>query len=52
MRLDGNPWTGMKEGQKRLKARKWMSVLLGGDSAMSKEDSVKWVETDRTSTVK
>jgi hypothetical protein len=52
MCLDGNRWTGMKEGQMRVKARTGTSVLLGGDNPMSKGDFKNWIETDKTSTVK
>jgi hypothetical protein len=52
MRVEGNRWTGMKEGQMSVKASKGSTVHLGGGNQRDGKDFGKSVESDKTSVIK
>lgn len=52
MRVEGNRWTKMKEGQPSVKVGKGSTMHLGGDNQREGEDFMKSVESDAFSVVK
>lgn len=52
MRVEGNHWTKMKEGQPSVKASKGSTVYLGGGNQRDGQDFEKSVESDKASVIK
>ena len=52
VRVIGNRWSGMRDDQMSVEARKGSTMFLGGENQRAGEVIEKWVETDGTSTAR